>query len=1476
VGESVVAFVWKLVVNIIVSAVVGKILAPSLPKDARENRGIKSTIRSNVAPRRVAYGESVTGGPYILLETRGADSEFLHFIVAVAGHPIEDVLGVFIDDYYVNISGPGGTTNNSTSINMLDSDYYVDEGRYGTGDANGAVRIIKNLGWGYADYNYVTDGTASKAVDDRSRGNLIDNALNTWDTPGSTRDSGTGLYNEGDKLTNIPHIYVALEYRENIWAGIPQIRFHIKGKPLYNPALDSSLVDEGADSAGTHDLSDPDTWEYSEDWTLCVLDYLINTDYGLGAYTSGNIVEIDWVEAIQSYTDSSFNITNGLPSPYTDNVPRYTINGIFEVDATPISIMEMLLTSGAGELIYSQGTYKIRPGVYREPNSSSDIINEDMMTSPLLIRTHTPRSELFNKAAGVFVDASYDRSAPITNANMPLFESSDFPIVNPLDSSGLNPYEVIDGEEIIRDLDYPMTISVAEAQRLARIQLERVRRGFIVSFKATLEVLKYSVGDTVYLEILNNSKYGNEVFFNRLGLDDSVQDRPDSPQTPYYKQFKIVEMQYIDDFNIEVAMMEEYDSIYDWNEGDASPAENKLISDLIIDEPVGIVQPASWVVDSPNQAVTEIVVGTNIRTELRWTAPDRGSIVNQIDRAHIHSYRIEYGIVTDPSLTPTNRVAEWVSGGTYIVEDRTLLIQGPIWLTNIYIDETTVYDFRVKSTTYNGRSSAWAYYSTDIGSDYQPTIPIVDDSGQPGTVFVIEYDDLDDTESPQLAGENSRYAMLSSRSDVTSGLIQNFHQTDAILLNKADVNSIPRDHYYQDLEVGDRVLFNISTSRWWRFEIDTLPTTVGSGSSLAYLIPVTLIDYRESDPSATRSTSSGNSVLFEFSKPIDKIDNLLLDPDFDLSTGLGAANGFWDYGTNDGSGWSEQASVTFLTSGGADGSNAIELKTGDGAAGSAELYPIRTIRSNNTSFEFRIRYKTTTQNSPDWVPRIHCAARGYKDINIRGSADDLGTETIQTESYNTWDNIRATVSPFTGTGDSRFWDFEVSITNQPLLPGFAHTVVIDSIFIYPVPDEFGDTAGSSTYVSAGLVPQANSTVDAGKFLRVDGTWQTVAGGVTELNDLSDVILDSVNGANLDFLQKDSANWVNVTRDEANVGYNTMPIYEIDANDTFDLANMSKLWHKDSGGSVSFTCADDSNIPQGGTWVVHNEDTENITITTNSPVILYWLEAGATPVSGDITVEQGGIITVYKYADQEYWAWGSKETAGTGVSIGTVDNAILRWADSPINGWVEEDRIQVSSAGVLSILNSGLTDSMQFSHDGTDANIDFVLTDQCNLNDVSLRLVQGSLYLDEKASAGSDITGVMQLWSLNTTPNEFWMTDDAGTNLPVGLNTMPVYEIDANDTFDNTNKSKIWHKDSGGAVSYICADDSSIPLGSLWMTANEDAEDITITTNSPVVLRWFHGQSGGTTTGDRTLAQAGIASIYKYAAQEYWIWGTGLT
>src|SRR6056300_1015744 len=270
---STVVALGTIALNLAIASLLGKILAPK-GTDSRDVRGLQQVIKNSIAPRRIIYGETICGGALTSIETTTVNNEELNQIITLCGHPIEDILGVFLDDEYIDISGLADTpfsTNNAA--NDLTTSWLVDSGAFGP-DSEGVrhIAIVKNTGWGYADFTYVTDENLPEVLGDQARNLEIESkgeaTRNFWNAPTSVvRDSQTGLYaatGGQQKLTNCAFIYLRFSYNEEIFNKFPQPRFHVKGKRLYNPNLDSALTAYGA-AGGSHDLNDPDTWEWSED-----------------------------------------------------------------------------------------------------------------------------------------------------------------------------------------------------------------------------------------------------------------------------------------------------------------------------------------------------------------------------------------------------------------------------------------------------------------------------------------------------------------------------------------------------------------------------------------------------------------------------------------------------------------------------------------------------------------------------------------------------------------------------------------------------------------------------------------------------------------------------------------------------------------------------------------------------------------------------------------------------------------------------------------------------------------------------------------------------------------------------------------------------------------------------------------------------------------------------------------------------------
>jgi hypothetical protein len=341
----------------------------------------------------------------------------------------------------------------------------------------------------------------------------------------------------------------------------------------------------------------------------------------------------------------------------------------------------------------------------------------------------------------------------------------------------------------------------------------------------------------------------------------------------------------------------------------------------------------------------------------------------------------------------------------------------------------------------------------------------------------------------------------------------------------------------------------------------------------------------------------------------------------------------------------------------------------------------------------------------------------------------------------------------------------------------------------------------------------------------------------------------------------------------------MPLYLNPGNVDFDLAHNGMMWLNVTGADRVWTCPGTSSIPAGATYVIHNRHTSNLTIaqdTTPVATTVYYLNAGSAPTSGSVTVEEGGIVTVYKRTDTEWWVWGAKGAStnvfdledATNVTVTSIASGeILKWNGS---AWINNT---LAEAGIATSGHNHTLDSL--------SNV----TITSNSSGEILKW-NGSAWINNtlaeagaaRVASNESITGV---WTLDAPISGANLgtggkvKDGLDASQPIGFNVMPVFEQDANDNFDVQHNGMVWHKDGTGTVTYTVVNDSNIPIGATYVVVNENATgSLTIGTGS-ITLRWFDG-SGNPSTGNRTLANGGVATVYKYAASEFWIWGVGIT
>lgn len=381
-------------------AAISKALTPR-PKFMR---GITQEYAGTIEPRKILYGNlRVSGLNAIPPITSGTDGKYLHQVLVLAGHPVHAIDSIYFDQTEIPIASTGAVIGSSTDGAVYEGDY--------AGVAN--IRC------------YTGEQTT------------VDYILNNDTTVGSNF-IGYGL----------SYLALRFTYDKAVFArtGKPEISAVVRGKLVYDPRLDSTNG-----GSGTHRYTDDTTWEYSNNPALCLADYLMDDDLGLGE----DPARIDWssVAAAANICDESVTAPTG-GSPLTEPQARYTCDILLEATDKYEENIEALCTCMMGHCYYTGGRWYIHAGAW---TASAFDLTEDDVVGNVSIKTETPRNDKYNAVRGQYYDA--DRN----------YQPSEF---QPRTDAA---YESADGERIWREVEFRGCTNEYRAQRNATIILKRSR-----------------------------------------------------------------------------------------------------------------------------------------------------------------------------------------------------------------------------------------------------------------------------------------------------------------------------------------------------------------------------------------------------------------------------------------------------------------------------------------------------------------------------------------------------------------------------------------------------------------------------------------------------------------------------------------------------------------------------------------------------------------------------------------------------------------------------------------------------------------------------------------------------------------------------------------------------------------------------------------------------------------------------------------
>ncbi|MDF7465031.1 phage tail tip protein J-related protein [Proteus mirabilis] len=232
--------------------------------------------------------------------------------------------------------------------------------------------------------------------------------------------------------------------------GVPNVKSELWGKEIYDPRTEKTA--------------------WSNNGALVILDYY---RHYLGVPDS----DIDW----NAFKVAADICDETVQTPDGKSEPRYTLNGAYELEESPASVLEMMHKCIAGEPTYIAGKHGILMQVYNGPAlltiDESQIIDTVTVTPELSLRDAT------NAIYGTFVDAVQQ------------YNKTDFePVV-------IEEWIEEDGLEIKENMDYRFVTSPYQANRLANLYLRKKRAGRRIQLRMNLDGYAYRPGDVIKLEL---------------------------------------------------------------------------------------------------------------------------------------------------------------------------------------------------------------------------------------------------------------------------------------------------------------------------------------------------------------------------------------------------------------------------------------------------------------------------------------------------------------------------------------------------------------------------------------------------------------------------------------------------------------------------------------------------------------------------------------------------------------------------------------------------------------------------------------------------------------------------------------------------------------------------------------------------------------------------------------------------------------
>jgi len=328
-------------------------------------RGLLINKQSNDSNIPVIYGERLTGGTRVFMETSGTDNTYLYMAIVMAEGEINDITEIRVDDKVVTFAS-GFSDGTAIEVDSSDANFYKANPTVEGSSAESLIRL---------EPHYGTDG--------QSASTLL-STLTNWTA--------------NHKLSGLCYLAIRFKWNSDAFTGVPKVQAKIQGKKV--KTYNASLVEQSA--------------SYQTNPAWCLLDYLTNTRYGKGLTTS----EID----LQSFYDASVICTTQV-TPYSggSDINIFDTNTALDTSRNIIDNVRELIKGCRGYLPYSSGKYSL---VIETTGTASITLTEDDIIGGYSLTT-PDKNEKYNRVIVGFVNP--DRNYQVDEVQFPPIDDSGLP-----------------------------------------------------------------------------------------------------------------------------------------------------------------------------------------------------------------------------------------------------------------------------------------------------------------------------------------------------------------------------------------------------------------------------------------------------------------------------------------------------------------------------------------------------------------------------------------------------------------------------------------------------------------------------------------------------------------------------------------------------------------------------------------------------------------------------------------------------------------------------------------------------------------------------------------------------------------------------------------------------------------------------------------------------------------------------------------